>query len=480
MTQLHIHSILRPAPYALLAASMVGLTQPASAQELTSTQIASIDSVFARFDHTWSPGCAMGVVRDGRLVFSRGYGMANLEHNIALTDRSVFRIGSVSKQFTAAAIALLAQDDSLSLDDDVRRFLPELPEYDHLITIRHFLNHTSGIRDYLTVMYLAGYRDDDWYTDQDAIDILVRQDELNFDPGDEFLYSNAGYFLLSQIVKRASGMSLREFAAVRMFRPLGMMDSHFQDDHTYVVPQRATGYAPTRDGTFRISMTTLDMVGDGGVFTTVQDLAKWDQNFYAPTVGGQRLLRDMHTQAVLNDGDTLTYALGLSVTEYRGLEVVQHGGAFVGFRAQLMRFPTEQLSVICLCNLSATSPTRLSYGVVDIVLGDRLAPREERAAGGGGRAEEASSPVSSPRRSELRQFTGRYYAPELDATYEITLESDSLTVAVGNDVDGVLEFLGDDRFDRDGIVFRFQRAGDRIIGFRLDAGRVKNLLFEKQ
>ena len=480
MTQLHIHYILRPARYALLAASMVGLTRPASAQQLTSAEIASIDSVFARFDHTWSPGCAMGVVRRGRLVFSRGYGMANLEHNIALTDRSVFRIGSVSKQFTAAAIALLAQDGALALDDDVRRFIPELPEYGHRVTIRHFLNHTSGIRDYLTVMYLAGYRDDDWYTNQDVIDILVQQNELNFDPGDEYLYSNAGYFLLSVIVERASGQSLREFAAARMFEPLGMMDSHFQDDHTYVVPQRATGYAPTRDGTFRISMTTLDMVGDGGVFTTVQDLAKWDHNFYTPTVGGQRLLGDMHTQAVLNDGDTLTYALGLGVTEYRGLEVVQHGGAFVGFRAQLMRFPTQQLSVICLCNLSATNPTRLSHGVVDILLGDLLAPREDRTAGGGEQPEEATSSVASPPTSELRQFTGRYYAPELDATYEITLESDSLNVSVGNDIDGVLEFLGDDRFDRDGIVFRFQRAGDRIIGFRLDAGRVKNLWFEKQ
>ena len=245
MTQLQIHSILRPAPYALLAASMAGLTQPASTQQLSTAEIASIDSVFARFDHTWSPGCAMGVVRDGRLVFSRGYGMANLEYNVALTDRSVFRIGSVSKQFTAAAIALLAQDGALALDDDVRRFIPELPEYEHRITIRHFLNHTSGIRDYLTVMYLAGYRDDDWYANQDVIDILVRQNELNFDPGDEFLYSNAGYFLLSVIVERASGQSLREFAAVRMFEPLGMMDSHFQDDHSYVVPQRATGYAPT-------------------------------------------------------------------------------------------------------------------------------------------------------------------------------------------------------------------------------------------
>ena len=420
----------------------------------------------------------MGVVRDGHLVFSRGYGMANLEHHIALTSRSVFRIGSVSKQFTAAAIALLAQDGALSLDDDVRRFLPELPEYDRPVTIRHLLNHTSGIRDYLTVMYLAGYRDDDWYTDQDVIDILVRQEELNFTPGDEFLYSNAGYFLLSQIVHRASDMSLREFAAARLFEPLDMVDSHFHDDHTHVVPARASGYAPTRGGGFRTSMTTLGMVGDGGVYTTVEDMAKWDWNFYEPTVGGQEFLTAMHTQGVLNDGDTLTYALGLGLSEYRGLPIVSHSGGFVGFRAQLIRFPTARTSVICLCNLSATNPTRLAQAVADVVLRDVLGPIEERAAQRGGPSEDETV-VALPPVAALREYVGDYHAPELDATYHVTLNGDSLLVTVGNDIDGTLEFVQHDQFERDGLVFRFQREGDRLTGFRLDAGRVKNLWFEK-
>ncbi len=464
----------------VVVAFLACASSPLSAQRLSTSEIASIDSIFSAFDHTWSPGCAMGVVRDGKLVFSRGYGMANLEHNIALTDRSVFRIGSVSKQFTAAAIALLAQDGVLSLDDDVRRFIPELPEYDRMVTIRHFLNHTSGIRDYLTLMYLAGYRDDDWYTDQDVIDVLARQNELNFDPGDEYLYSNAGYFLLSEIVKRASGKSLREFAAERIFEPLGMMDSHFHDDHTHVVPVRASGYARTDDTGFRISMTTLGMVGDGGVYTTVEDLAKWDRNFYQSSVGGERLLDDMHTQAVLNNGDTLDYALGISITEYRGIEVVQHGGAFVGFRAQLMRFPTERTSVICLCNLSATNPTRLSRGVIDVLLADRLGPRGEQTAQGGRQSENEPAAVPTPTTSELRQFAGSYYAPELDAIYEIEFDGTSLSVSVGNDIDGTLEFLGDDRFDRDDLVYRFERDGGRVTGFRLDAGRVKNLRFERR
>ncbi len=464
----------------ILITCSIGMVAPVSAQQLTSSQIAMIDSTFSRYDHTWSPGCAMGVVRNGALVFQRGYGMANLEHNIALTDRSVFRIGSVSKQFTAAAIALLGQDGKLSLADDVRRFIPELPEYGHTITIRHFLNHTSGIRDYLTLMHLAGYRDDDWYTDQEVIDILVRQDELNFTPGDEYLYSNAGYFLLSEIVRRASGMPLREFAAQRIFGPLGMKDSHFHDDYTHVVPMRASGYAPTGDGDFRISMTTLGMVGDGGVYTTVEDLAKWDQNFYEPTVGGQRLLDDLQTQGIINGGDTLTYALGLGISQYRGLKVVQHGGAFVGFRAQLMRFPEERTSVICLCNLSATNPTRLSRAVADVVLADRLEPLEQRNAQEGGQRHEEDEPITSPPASELRAYVGEYYALELDMTYVITMEGNALAVAVGNDLDGALEFREEDRFKRGGLVLRFQRDGDRVTGLRLDAGRVKNLWFEKR
>ncbi|MCZ6507034.1 MAG: serine hydrolase, partial [Acidobacteria bacterium] len=270
-----------------------------------------VDALFADYDNTRSPGCSLGIVRGGELTLARGYGMANLEHGVPLTARSIFRIGSTSKQFTAASIVLLAQEGKLRLDEDLRDHLPEMPGFDPPVTLRQLLHHTSVYRDYLTLMSIAGRRGDDFYTDADVLGMLSRQRELNFPPGNEYLYSNSGYWLLSQVVLRASDRSLREYAEARIFSPLAMNDTHFHDDHAEIVPNRASGYRPTEGGAFRISMTTLPMVGDGGVFTSVEDLTRWDRNFYTPVVGGSAFVEQMLERGVLNDGTVLDYALGL-------------------------------------------------------------------------------------------------------------------------------------------------------------------------
>lgn len=439
---------------------------------------ARVDSVFAEYDNTRSPGCVLGVIRDGRFVFRRGYGMANLEHGIPNSPSTVFRIGSTSKQFTAAAIVLLAAQGKLSLDDDIRRFLPETRDYGTTVTIRHLLHHTSGVRDYLMLMNLAGRRGDDWYTDDEVVSIIARQRELNFEPGEQFLYSNSGYFLLSQIVKRASGLSLREYAAQRLFGPLGMEHTHFHDDHARIVPNRASGYAPAEDGGFRISMTTLDMVGDGGVFTTVEDLYHWDQNFYRPRVGGQSFLNQLLTRGVLSNGDTLDYALGLGHAVYRGLDVVRHGGAFVGFRADMMRFPSERFTVICLCNLSTAPPWRLAERVADIYLEDRLEPVEEEPEEAREEAEEGKPLELSA--EQLAAFAGDYYSEELDVTYRLRVEDDTLRFFLGNWLDSPLVPSEPDVFRARVLTFRFTREpAQRPSGFLLDAGRVRNLRFER-
>ena len=281
-----------------------------------------VDAIFAAYDNTRSPGCAVGVIRDGEFILRRGYGMANLEHGIPLSSESVFRIGSTSKQFTAAAILLLVEEGRVSLDGDVREYIPELHDFGTPVTIRHLLHHTSGYRDYLTLMGLAGYRGDDYYDDDDLLRMISRQRELNFEPGSEYLYSNTGYWLLSQVVERASGESLREYAAGKIFGPLGMDNTHFHDDHRIVVPNRASGYVSAGQDGYRIFMTTLPMVGDGGVFTTVDDLLAWDRNFYDPSIGSPGFVESMQTTAVLNDGEALTYASGLTVSTYRGLRTV--------------------------------------------------------------------------------------------------------------------------------------------------------------
>lgn len=366
---------------------------------------ARVDAVFAAFDKPGSPGCALGVARDGKMIYSRGYGMANLEHNIPLTSKTVFDIGSTSKQFTAASILLLAQQGKLTLDDDIRKYVAELPAYDRPITIRHMLHHISGLRDYLTLMSLAGTDFDGVTTAADALRIIARQKALNFSPGDEFLYSNSGFFLLSVIVERAGGKSLPQFARQNIFEPLGMNNSHFHDDHTMVVPGRATGYSPrpaSAGGGFRVDMSGFEQTGDGAVYTTVEDLMLWDQNYYQPKVGGQQLLADLQTTGVLTDGEKITYARGLVVDKYRGLPIVSHGGSWAGYRAELLRFPEERFSVICLCNTGNSNPSALARQVADIFLAERLAAATAKAA-----PPAAAVPVQlSP--DEMKVRTGLY------------------------------------------------------------------------
>ncbi len=328
------------------------------------------DELLAEWDRSDCPGCALGIIQNGQLVHKRGYGMANLEHDVPITSRTVFRIASTSKQFTAMCIALLAEQGELSLDDDIRKYLPEMPAYGHTITIRHLIHHSSGLYDYVELMNLTGRRDEDPYTDGDVIEMLARQEELNFTPGSEYLYSNTGYYLLGRVVKRASGQSLHKFAEENIFRPLGMRHTHFHDDHTEIVKHRAVGYSPRQEGGYRIDMTAQDIVGDGGLFTTVEDLYLWDQNFYHNRLGKGKdsLIQQVLTPGVLNSGEKLDYAFGLVVGDYRGLRIVSHGGAFVGFRAEMIRFPEQKFSVVCLANLSTINPERLARQVADIYL----------------------------------------------------------------------------------------------------------------
>jgi CubicO group peptidase (beta-lactamase class C family) len=360
---------------ALSALLIFALVSVALGQETKDARTDQVDKIFVGWDKKDSPGCALAIIKDGRIVYNRGYGMAHLEQNSPITSTTAFDIGSVSKQFTAMSILLLAEQGKISLDDDIRKYLPEMPQYESPITIRHLINHTSGLRDYLTLVALAGGgRDEDFYVDGEVVDLLARQKQLNFKPGDQWLYSNSGYFLLSQIVKRASGKTLRQFADENIFKPLEMKNTRFNDDHTEVIKNRAQGYAPRRGGGFSISVSPLDMVGDGNVVTTVEDLFLWDQNFYRNKLGkgGPDLINEALKTGVLNSGEKLEYAAGIVVTSYKGLKEVSHGGAFVGYRAGLLRFPDQQFSVACECNLATTDPMGLAHRVADIYLADQF------------------------------------------------------------------------------------------------------------
>ena len=332
----------------------------------------AIDRIFTEWNKKDVPGCALGIIKEGKLIYAKGYGMANMEYDIPNSASSVFRIGSTSKQFTAASIVLLAEKDKLSLDDNLKSLFPDFPDYAKKITIRHLLNHTSGIRDYLQISYLKGLGDDDYYTDDNVMKWLINQTDLNFSPGEEYLYSNSGYWLLGQIVKKVAGMNMAEFAMKEIFEPLEMNSTHFHNDHTQIVKNRASGYVPDNNENFKISMTTLDMIGDGGIFTTINDIKKWDDDYYETAVLSKELWNVMTQQGVLNNGEVIDYASGLMISKYKGLKTVRHGGAFVGFRAEILRFPEQKLSIAIFANRGDANPSRMANQVADILLKDKL------------------------------------------------------------------------------------------------------------
>ncbi|HEX7252119.1 MAG TPA: serine hydrolase domain-containing protein [Thermoanaerobaculia bacterium] len=333
-----------------------------------------VDSLFASYDRRDSPGCALAVIHKSATVYTRGYGMASLELQVPISPRTVFDIGSTAKQFTAASILLLARDGKLSIDDDVRKFIPELPDYGATVTIRNLLQHTSGIPDYIDLLLLAGARTEDVVTDEEALHLLVLQPSLEFPPGSAHVYSNSGFFLLSLVVQRSSGQSLGDFARERVFAPLGMEQTGYVHDHTTIVPGHAIGYARSKGGGFRLDSSNWEQNGDGGLQTTVEDLVRWDQNFYDAKVGGRSLVDTLQSTGVLRSGKPISYAMGLRVDTYRGLKRVRHGGSWAGFRAELLRFPEERFSVATLCNLADASAANLARQVAEIYLDQRLSP----------------------------------------------------------------------------------------------------------
>ena len=458
----------------LLAA--VVLPKLASGQQLSDDVTGRVDAVFARFTRPDSPGCALGIFQNGAITYSKGYGSANLEYGVPITPSTPFISGSVAKQFTAAAIALLVEQGRISLDDDVRKYIPELPDYGAKITIDHLVHHTSGLRDFWALVQVAGMRYDDGYAVGDVIRLAARQKHLNFPPGTEYDYSNTGYIALGLIVQRVTGKSLREFTSEEMFAPLGMTSTHFHDDHTMLVPGRASAYSPLPEGGYRINVWNNDIVGQGGLILTVNDLLKWDENFYTGKVGGPGFLKRQLQQGKLTNGTTLSYAFGLTVGEYRGLRLVEHGGSSGGYRTIISRFPTEHTSVVALCNTTDANTTMLSHQVADIILGSKLSAPVQRAA----RTDSAAARGTTLAPRDPSALAGRYYSTELDATYDISATRATLTVRrPRGDVD-TLQVVGPQTFRAGGLTYRFApNAAGKAPSFAVDIGRARGMEFDR-
>jgi CubicO group peptidase (beta-lactamase class C family) len=425
---------------AYLVALLATTATPALGQStLPATTARRIDSVFALYDSRMSPGCAVGVVRDGQSVFEKGYGMSDFQHGVAITPASIFHVASISKQFTAMSIVLLAQDGKLALDDDIRKYLPEVPDFGKRITIRHLIHHTSGLRDQWSLLGLSGWRPDDPKTEADILWLVGRQRALNFDPGAEHLYSNTGYTLLGTIVQRVSGKTLRAFTTERIFGPLGMTNTHFHDDHTMIVPGRTSAYNPrpgrnARDGApprvddYTISIPVFDNAGATSLFTTVQDMAKWEKNFLEPKVGDVRTIAQMHERGKLNNGREIPYAFALSHGTFRGLTTIGHGGADAGYRADFLRFPDQRHAFITLCNVATANPSQLNRDIAAIVLGDRMSTVVS-AGTPGATTTPVTEVVIDP--AMLRGFAGIYLDRKTEALAAVVYRDSTRTLHAG-------------------------------------------------
>lgn len=390
-----------------------------------------IDSIFSQYSNE-TPGVSIAVVKNGKILFKKGYGMANLEYDIPISTETVFNIGSVSKQFVAFAIYLLKDDGELQLEDNIQKFIPEFPEYGEPITIYQLLTHTSGIRDQWGLLTLAGYRMDDVLFTEEIMELLKKQKDLNFQPGTNFSYSNSGYTLLAEIVERISGLNFSEFANQRIFEPLNMKNSQFYDDYEKLIKNRAYSYEK-EEGSYKKRKLNSSTVGPTGLYTTVEDLSKWIANFNSPKVGNLDLIKEFNAIGKLNSGkpvirsisrnDTVFHAKGQLHYSHQGVSVISHGGHDGAFRATLTRFPDQDFAVVALSNDEHYEMFGNLMGVAEVYIGDQFKYQ--------------NSPIQTsnePKRSKSRSFekleaeniNGIYYNDEVATFYTLTVKDDSL------------------------------------------------------
>lgn len=347
------------------------------AQSLPDSTIKKIDHLFLKWNSPNSPGCTVGIVRNDSLIFAKGYGMANLEYNIPNEPQTLFHMASVSKQFTAYSIVLLARDGKLNLEDDIHKWLPWFPDLKEKITIRNLLNHTSGIRDQWRLLAISGTRHDDVITQDHIIKILSKQQELNFKPGEKYSYSNSNYTMLAEIVKAASGKTLRQFTDSAIFKPLRMTNTHFHDDYEEIEKNRSYSYNRKDSTHFSNAILNYSVAGATSLFTNINDMSKWIMNFYNPKVGDAKDIETLTTTGKLNNGKKLDYALGITNNTWKGWRQYSHSGGDAGYRTQVVVFPDLKMGFIVFSNLGDFNPLYKVYDMVDLFINDTTALKEE-------------------------------------------------------------------------------------------------------
>ena len=422
------------------AVTLLALTGGIDAQAPQAGIQPQVDKLFARWTAS-TPGCAVGADVAGKPVVRSVYGTADLEHDVPITLDTVFEVGSVSKQFTAAAVLLLAGDGKLSLDDVVRKYIPEMPDVAANVTIRQMLNHTAGLRDWGVLAAIQGWpRTTRVHTHAHVLDLVSRQRMLNFEPGTRWSYSNTGYNLAAILVGRVSGMSFPDFTRTRIFEPLDMTSTSWRDDYTRVVKRRAMAYDEQK-GVFSTLMPFENVYGNGGLLTTVGDLLKWNANFEKPVVGDARFVEEMQRRTRFKDGREHEYALGLYVDTYRGRREVDHSGGTAGYIAHLSRYPDHGVSVAVMCNVRTGNATNAAKAIADLLL-----------PAGGVAGSKPSYVLTS---NEGAALTGLYRSLKPVGTITISLQKDQLVSSTAGVLSG-----GPTKFESGGdLAFVFDGRG---------------------
>jgi CubicO group peptidase (beta-lactamase class C family) len=443
---------------ALLSIQLTTGNVQAQAIELDFSHVeeADIDSIFADYlGDEPTAGCAAGVTHHGELIFAKGYGMANLDYGIPIAPDSRFMIASISKQFAAAALLMMEQEGLLDLDESLHTYIPELPDYEPKITARQIIHHTSGMRDLFSLLHLKDVGLDNTTSPEAALELIAGQSGLNFEPNTDYNYSNSGYFVMSVLVENLTGMTLDEYTQKHFFKPIGMDHTHFHDSTERIVPNRAESYRPTANGEGRFYRDNISRVGARGLFTTIEDFAKWDANFIENRSNLENFTEKMTRVGVYNNGNEMNYAAGLRLSTYRTLDTVGHGGNYMGFRSNYVRFPDYETGFIVFCNRSNINPASHTRDLSDLFLREVF--------------EEI-----------FEEYTGTFENRNFRTGFRIELEDGELIMRRGLREEQELTWRDDDQFSAGSYEVHFTREGGEISGFKMKTGRTGFITFEKQ
>ena len=447
-------------------------------QTLDSARTSQLDALFPEYDRMDRPVLVVCIVQQGALIYSKAFGMANLETRTVFTPETVSDIGSVAKQITCMAIVLLEQQGKLSFDDDIRAFFPGLPDFGTPITIRHLVHHTSGLREIYAMLELGGWIGGDGIRQEDALTMVSHLKELNFKPGDQYAYCNTAYMLLGEIIQRAGGKPYEAWMREHIFEPLGMRQTYVMDIQGELFPNCAESYGGTGPDSWVKIYDNSTAFGQGGIYTTLPDLAKWADNFRTGKVGGESGLRQMAQRGVLNSGDTLRYAFGIEHGRHGNLALLQHSGASAGYRAMLTYVPEQGLAIVMKANFAGFNSELFNQKVLQI-----LFPEEQKSGAGATPAQKISKPEELRLSAEqLAAYAGTYFCPELESYYRIRVDGGRLILNQRRLGDFILKPEEADRFvSSSGFNLQFERdKKSRLTGFRISNSRVLRLWVEKQ